>query len=63
MFWISDFSLCVGGPSVTLPNLSFLPHLEVGYIFWTNIHLYIVITNTYGATPYCSAIQIRPHDW
>jgi hypothetical protein len=28
--WVSDFFLLFGGPSISVPNFSFLPRLEVG---------------------------------
>jgi hypothetical protein len=30
IFCVSNFSFSLGGPSVSLSNLSFLPHVEVG---------------------------------
>jgi hypothetical protein len=33
----------LGGPSTSLPNFSFLPHLEVGQLLWTNIQTFTFI--------------------
>jgi hypothetical protein len=39
-FRISDFTFGLGGPHVSVPNFSFLPQLEIGYLFWTNLRTF-----------------------
>jgi hypothetical protein len=37
------FPFGLGGPSISLPNFSFLLRLEVGDLFWTIIHTFTVV--------------------
>jgi hypothetical protein len=37
------FLFGLGGPSISLPNFSFLLRLEVGDLFWTIIHTFAVV--------------------
>jgi hypothetical protein len=35
------FPFGLGGPSINMPNFSFLPDQELGYLLWTHTHTYI----------------------